>query len=720
MVAVDRMSSDSLFSTQWHRVRHVCPRLASDVTVSRHVYRGRTAYALHRRATTEVHRLDAASFELIDRLDGEISVGDLWERAIVERDQNAPTQDEWIALLSELHVAELIVVDRRVPEERLFYQRNAHRIKDRKQRYLNPLYLRFALHDPDRWLSELVPLSRQLFSRTAGLIWLLLMIWAAVTIFTHGEQLWQDLTNSAVLDARNALVFFLIYPPLKLFHELAHALAVKRAGGEVHETGIALMVFLPLPYVDASASAMFAHKYDRMLVSAAGIIVELACAAVGVILWASTTGTLQHIGLVMFMIGSISTLLLNGNPLLKFDGYYVLADWIEIPNLASRSRRTVLNSLKYIATGDTESRRSDEDLAERIWQHTYGVCSGLYRTGLMLTIAWMLSDKWFVVGVLLALSVLFLVIVVPLWRLMRELIKDPVYRSARSALLIGGLPVLVIVSAFSMPVPHTRVLPGVIWIPDEAVLRVSSDCDIADVLVNPGSQVKAGDRLFSCEDSEAASRLIELVAQVDELMARRAGVVARDPLSLNTLNAELKASRAALEDSRERLEQRVVRARVDGLFDVVGTSMLEGRTAARGDVVGYVIPPSERTVRMAIDERWIARFTNELQSIALRVGAAGGESHVHETTVLQRTPKATRVVASAALSTRGGGLYAADETGDGRLLKEAVFDVELDWPEEAGAAAVGSHVDVRLVYAASPLSDRLRTSLQQAFAQRVD
>jgi len=248
------MSNSSLFSSQWHRVRDVCPRLASDVTVSRHVYRGRTAYVLHRRATAACHRLDVLNFELIDRLDGEISVGQLWERAIVERDEDAPTQDEWIGLLAELHAAELIVVDRRVAEDRLFDQRQRHRVAKRRQRFLNPLYLRFALHDPDKWLNRLVPFARQVFSRSAGLMWLLLIIVAGVYLISHGDRLWSAMTDSSILSPENTLLFFLIYPPLKLLHEFAHALAVKRAGGEVHETGIALMVFLPLPYVDASAA----------------------------------------------------------------------------------------------------------------------------------------------------------------------------------------------------------------------------------------------------------------------------------------------------------------------------------------------------------------------------------------------------------------------------------------------------------------------------------
>lgn len=713
------MSDASLFSAQWHRVRDVRPRLASDVAVSRHVYRGRTAYVLHRRATTACHRLDAASFELVDRLDGDTSVGRLWERAIAERDRDAPTQDEWIALLAELHAAELIVIDQRVHEEKLFDRRQKHHRAERRQRYLNPLYLRFALHDPDKWLTRLTPFAQLLFSRGAGFIWLLLIVWACLSVISQSDRLWDSLTDSTLLTARNTLLFALIYPPLKLLHELAHALAVKRAGGEVHETGIALMVLLPLPYVDASASALFADKRDRMLVSAAGILVELACAAIGVLLWANTEGMLKDCGLVMFMVGGLSTLLLNGNPLLKFDGYYLVADWIEIPNLAARSRRAVLGSLRSLISGAPEPRKREDDRAERIWLHAYGVLSATYRTLLMLSIAWMLSDRWFFLGTLLAGVVFFLVLLLPAWRAVSTLISDPVYRSGRSASLVGALPLLLIMLALWLPVPHANVVPGVVWIPDEAVIRVSSECDIGEVFARPGEDVKAGDTLFICEEPDARARLQELVARVDELQVRRAGAAARDPLTLSALDAELTASEAALADTRERITAATQRAKLDGLFDVVDTTALQGRSLARGDVVGYVIPPVARTVRMAIDERWIARFDDDLESVQLRVDGANGRAIVHDTTVLRRTPKATRVVASAALSTSGGGLHAADPNGDGRLLKEAVFDVELAWPEAAVSAAVGSHVGVRLVYASTPLLERLSTTLRLAITSRA-
>ncbi|MGQ7846588.1 biotin/lipoyl-binding protein [Granulosicoccus sp. 3-233] len=713
------MSQGSLFSAQWHRVRDVCPRLASDVTVSRHVYRGRTAYVLHRRDTADCHRLDVAGFELVDRLDGETSVGQVWDQAIVERDKDAPTQDEWIALLADLHAADLMVVDRHIAEERLFDRRQKHRASERQQRYLNPLYLRFALHDPDQWLTTLTPLAKRLFSRTAGLLWLMLMAVACISAFSQGVRLWDALTDATLLSARTTLLFVLVYPPLKFLHELAHALAVKRAGGEVHETGMALMILLPLPYVDASASALFPDKQDRMLVSAAGILVELSAAAIGLLLWATTDGLLQEIGLVLFMTGGISTLLLNGNPLLKFDGYYLLADWIEIPNLASRSRRTVLDGLRSLLTGKSSRQRRTEDRAEKAWLHAYGIFSATYRTLLMLSIAWVLSDRWFFMGVMLAVLVVILSVVLPLWRAVSALFRDPAYHCRRAVVLAIALPLLLLMMAVWVPVPHTSVVPGVVWIPEEAEIRVSSNCDINDVFVQPGQQVKAGDVLFACEEPELQARLHELVARVDELQVRRAGAAARDPLELGTLDAELQASEAAIQDTRERMAAITQRAGFDGLFDVVGTAALQGRALTRGDVVAFVIPPTTRTVRLAIDERAIARFDEDLQAVQLRIQGPHGRARVFDTAVLRRMPKATRMVSSAALSTYGGGMHEADPAGDGTLLKNAVFDVELAWPQVAEFAAVGSHVGVRLVYAPAPLLERMGTKLRQTLAGRV-
>jgi len=709
------MNTDSLFSSQWHRVRDVSPKLAPDVDVARHVYRGRVSYLLNRRSTTSSHRLDVVGFELVDRLDGSTSIGQLWELAVVERGDNAPTQDELISLFYELWAAELIVIDKRVPAERQFERRQIHRSNQLRQKFLNPLYVRFALHDPDSWLNKLIPVSKCIFSKRVGLLWLLLLVWAVATAITHSSQLASDIRNMDLLSARNALLFALIYPPMKLIHELAHGLAVKRSGGFVHETGIALMVMLPLPYVDASASSLFPNKYDRMIVSSAGILVELAFAALGLLLWSSSHGTLQDVGLMMFLIGGISTLLLNGNPLLKFDGYYLLADLIEIPNLAERSKQALKSITRSLVTGSEYPTERGEGRRERCWLLSYGVLASIYRTLLLLSIAWMLSDRWFFIGVVLAAVAVMIAVIYPVVRIVTAFLKDPVYRSPRALGIIGLTPVILLAVGFFIPVPHSSFTQGVVWLPDDAVIRASNECEIIESYKQPGVPVSEGDTLFICDDPIAKTRQQELQARVDELEVKRAGAITRDPLARSALDAEIKASEVALSDAQFRVNETIQVAKANGRFDIVGTSALAGRSVNRGEIVGYIIPTSGRTVRVALPERLIGRVDEDLERVEVRIPGSNGSAKIYHANVIQRTPKATRTVASAALSTYGGGSHEADPRGDGRLLIDPVFDFELDWPEEEGSMPIGAHVGVRFVYTSSPLARRLQDSILTVF-----
>lgn len=141
-----------------------------------------------------------------------------------------------------------------------------------KQRYLNPLFLRFRICDPDRVLNKLRPLAYRLFTRTSLALLIGLIVFALFILLPRLTELRYELASSDIFSAANLMLLFLFYPALKLIHELAHGLAVKRFGGEVHELGVALMVFLPIPYVDASAASVLPDKWNRMLISAAGIL----------------------------------------------------------------------------------------------------------------------------------------------------------------------------------------------------------------------------------------------------------------------------------------------------------------------------------------------------------------------------------------------------------------------------------------------------------------
>ena len=717
-VASSRMSAGPLFSSHWHRVRDVRARLADDVLISRHVYRKRISWVLHRQATGTIHRLDAQSFELIDRLDGAMSVGEIWEQALEQRNHEAPTQDAWMHLLADLHAADLLIVDSRVPVESLFERREKKRTREQSQRYFNPLYLRFALIDPDEWLNRLQPLANALFSRIAFILWATLMVVGCLVLFTNTERLVYDAANAAQFRPYMATLFLLAFPPLKLIHELGHGLAIKRCGGEVHEMGIALLVVFPIPYVDASVSSLFKNKNDRMLVSAAGILVELSVAAVGVLLWASSTSLVGDIGLVLLLTAGLSTLLINGNPLLKFDGYYLLADWLEIPNLQARSKHAVGRLLRRGLSGKHDEAPRPEDPVERQWLLSYGVMSGIYRTALTLSIAWMLSERWFVLGVALALFALYQGLVIPLWRGTKALFNDTTLRGARSKVLALSLPLLALAILMLLPLPHASVTRGVVWMPEQAVIRAASVCQVSEVMAEPGAQVQAGDALFRCVDDQLDAEKQYLEARVVEIEAELSGVARTDKVSYSKQLPELAITQEMLDDVQHRLDAEQHRATVAGRFDVNGTSMLLGRAFARGEVIGYTIAPAGRTIRLAFGERKFADVDDHIERIEVRIQRSGLNAEVFSTSMLSRSPRVSQDVPSAALSSLGGGPHAADPEGDGRRLLSSVVDIELNWPETVVPASIGKHVSVRFVHLPKPLAGRLIDTVKRAFMNR--
>ena len=411
------MSQPGLFSSHWHRVKDLKPEIPGDVKVSRQVFRGISYHLMHRGTASGYHRLDSLAYDLVSRFDGTMTISDIWEAAQKSHGAEAPTQPDFIALLSTLHEADLVVIDRSLDADRLFKRSETESRRVALQRVSNPLYLRFRIADPHQLLNWLQPRIVSLFTRTALAVWLIGLFIALVQLLPHQNELLTEVAELDLLSPAHLGMFISIFVVMKLFHELAHAVTVRHFGGEVHELGIAFMVLLPNPYTDASASIFFSSKHHRMLVSAAGIMVELAFAGIGAVLWTISDGSLHTLALITLLTGSVSTVLFNGNPLLKFDGYYVLADWLEIPNLAERSRRYLMGKVKRLLLRLPDDAPTPADAGEQRWLIGYGIASTMYRILLMATIAWMLSGQYFLFGKLLAIYVLISLLLVPTWRL---------------------------------------------------------------------------------------------------------------------------------------------------------------------------------------------------------------------------------------------------------------------------------------------------------------
>ncbi|HEV7915724.1 MAG TPA: hypothetical protein VGP22_18325, partial [Albitalea sp.] len=374
-------AAHSLSSPVWYRVAPLTPRLRSHVRVERQRTRGELWYLLVDGTTQRTHRIDARAWAFVGLCDGERSVARIWQAALQRGDEHAPTQGEVVQLLSQLHAAGLIQAKLPVNAERL-HEHAAQRRRKQRHAAVNPFSFRIGLGDPSRLLDRIAPHAGRLFDTPALMLWALLVgsagvlaIGEAGALRAHGAQ-W--LASQHYL----ALMWF-AYPPIKAVHEAAHAIAVRRFGGDVREFGVTLLLLTPVPYVDASAANAFGERRERVLVSAAGIMAELGIASIALFVWLGVeNGLLRDLAFVTMFIGAASTLLVNGNPLVRMDGYHAMCDRLELPNLAERSRRWCSARLSRLFSGHAAAAGPVPARGEAAWLALYAPASWGYRAAL--------------------------------------------------------------------------------------------------------------------------------------------------------------------------------------------------------------------------------------------------------------------------------------------------------------------------------------------------
>ena len=228
------MSAAPFLSSSWYRVASLRPKLREQASIHRHRYRGSIWYVVHDHATGRVHRLAPASIMIVDAMDGARTVDQLWQESVNRLGQEAPSQDEMIQLLAQLHATDLLqtevtpdsaeLLKRSVTVARSSWLRNA----------LNPLALRLRLWHPDKFFERTLPFVKWLFDWRGTVLWILVVLPAIILSAQHWQEL-SEIAPERILAADNILMIGLSYPVLKALHELGHGYAVKVYGGAVHE-----------------------------------------------------------------------------------------------------------------------------------------------------------------------------------------------------------------------------------------------------------------------------------------------------------------------------------------------------------------------------------------------------------------------------------------------------------------------------------------------------
>ena len=709
--------SESLHSPHWYRVSALRPALRAHLDLTRQVYRGEAWYVMHDPASGRNWRFSAAAERVIRLMDGRRCVDEIW--ALCGRSGgDLPSQDEIVRLLAELHRAEALEVDVGPDVRELLSRHHEQRGRDQRRRFGNPLAIRLRLLDPDAFLSRTVSFVRPLFGVWGALVWLAIVGCGLLLSALYWRELGASVADLA-FSPQSLLLTLMIYVPIKAVHELAHGYAVKLRGGEVHELGVNWLLLAPVPYVDASAAAAFPDKRARMLVSGAGILAEVLLASVAMIVWVIVEpGVVRATAYQVMLIAGVSTVLFNGNPLLRYDGYYLAADLLEIPNLAARANAQLGFLLRRWVLGARAAPAVAATSGEAWWLTSYAVASFLYRQLVLVTVvlviavaskgaalavgAWWLAAQW-----------LF-----PAARALQRLARDPLVRSGRGRALAGaGAAAFSIGALAALPLPLTTSAEGVMWLPEHGEVRAGTDGVLGEWLVAPGSVVRAGQPLVELEDRRVEAELAAAEAEVRAAEARHLAARATDAVDAGSMLARLQRAEAEHAVALERSESRVVTSPADGRFVVALPKDLPGRYFHQGDVVGYVVTPERGTVLAVVGQDDIGLLKTRLQDVHVRL--SDSPARLHRAEVSRLTPAGDFNLPSSALGTAGGGAVAvAPDDADGRRSLARVFRVELtlDTPFER----LGGRAFVRFDHGTEALALRAYRRLRQLFLRHLD
>ncbi|ROS04831.1 putative peptide zinc metalloprotease protein [Sinobacterium caligoides] len=699
----------SLYQDPWQQASGFTPRLVAGVSIDRRCYRGDQWYVLRREGGARLLRLNEQAWNVLRLCDGSRSLSLIAEQLRAEG--GALQRHELMALVSQF-IAQGIVASSTTPAE------NPHNLPLWRRIAKNPMSVRLPLWDPSKLLTYLYSWLSPLFRRHLYWLWGLLLVIGFFLVLQNWSALTHDVIDQ-VLRPQNWLWLLLLYPLTKLLHELAHGVAVVHGGGVVRETGIMMMYGVPVPYVDASEATGFSSKYQRMAVDAAGIGAELTLAVISLVTWLLVEpGLISQLAYNCFWLCSLSTLLFNANPLMRFDGYYLLADAIEIPNLATRStlywrylfRRYLFAEVTLRFTGDVR---------ERVWLLCYGVLAQLYRWFLMLTICFLALKFYWLLGLFVCLWFFVQALLLPIIKLLQYLLYGEEGVHVTRSLRAGAVTLALLLLCFFLPLPYSKVFPAVVWQPEKAEIYSNAPGYISSIEVGNGAWVSKGDGLVTLSNQLLLADEKLADAELLEASARYHSRLAEEPTQASDLLDAMNLAHQRQQDVEQKVASLKISSHLTGRFYYNPLAELSSRRyVSQGEILGYVSDSTKIIIRAVVNQDDITLLPAGESRVTVRLASRPLEPSTAK--LLQVFPDATRVLPSRALGAAYGGDIAVDDKLDvsGNTAMTDFFIVEVVLPDKIFNERYilpGGKAWVRIELERQTIAQRLWRSFSQLF-----
>ncbi|MFH0964811.1 MAG: efflux RND transporter periplasmic adaptor subunit [Planctomycetota bacterium] len=711
-----RLLREIEFEEQHPLLRSFRPALRSDVAIVPQTFRGRPFYILQDPVSLQYFRVGENEFRIIRKFDGQRTLADLHAEIKAEWGDDAPGMNELANFVFSLRSSNLLVAE---ATDKHFLDRVREK---RKARWLNTasnfLFLQVPLVDPDRFLNRTVRFVRWIYTVPVFLLWLAVVGVAGVLFVLHFEELRQPVNS--VLAVPNLPLLWASFIFIKLFHEFGHAYAAKSFGSEVHRMGILFLVFTPCLYVDVTPVWAFPRKWTKVLVGCAGMLSEIFVASLALFLWlVLEPGPLRSCAFNVIFIASVSTVLFNANPLLRFDGYYILSDLIEMPNLRIRSFQYILYLAQRYLLG-LEKDPPPHERSELAWLVSYGILAGIYRFFIVASIILFIAGQLFFVGVLIALVTAVVWLVIPAGKALHYLLFSPHTYASRTRIVLTVLPVvaaLVVLIGF-VPLPRHVSAPCVLQPREDVVVRPRWSGFVSDILVSDGADVPEGAPLLLLRNDQLDYDLARVQSEIAVSEARFVMLQTRNVAASQAEAFRLRTLREELEVLRDRKASLRVTAPLAGRVFAPDLERLKGSYVKTGSALLRVAALDTLELQVVLDEDSVSDVEqNALAPVRVRL-------HSEPDTVLSGAvtriyTRATTNAPPAPLTNRAGGPVLLDPQSPERpraLLPWYRVDVRLDnVPERLLIGATGS---ARFGIGAAPLASQIRWKFLRVISKR--
>ncbi|MEM1442712.1 MAG: HlyD family efflux transporter periplasmic adaptor subunit [Verrucomicrobiota bacterium] len=608
---------------------------------------------------------------LISLLNGKRTVSEIVALSVSGPKATGLTENEAVSMIRMLGEANLLEINSE--DHALRKRTHGHEKRDgdrASQKAKGLFFVRLPLGNPDHFLTAV---NRFLGPIPGGIffaLWFLLVAFGVITFAQHSDRFLEEMQG--VLKVGNLALLGGVWILLKVVHEFCHGIVCKRYGGSVPEAGVSLLLFVtPLAYVDASSSIRFPSKWNRILVAAAGMLGEFAVASLAILIWAAlepgVVGAVLH---QVVVISTVTTVLFNANPLMRFDGYYMASDLLGISNLYTKGQKAMKYLWKRWLLGirGVSFPFPGISVREQALLFSYGVASAVWRVvvmvGLFVAACLLFQGVGKILAVIVAAAMILGMVrgTVKYFRDSAVLEKaNPFRLFVRFALFAG----LLYVAGEQITITPSVKAPAILDPGHEGEIRVECPGFLEEVHVGNGSWVEEGDLILTLANPEVEAELVSA-----ELAWARAKLRADSYLEGENIagyQAE-KENVSGLESKKKDLQSYVgtleMRAPMAGQVYARELKARVGEFLDKGSVAVRIVNPERPELRIAVaQDRLDAIGSIDAGDLIEIFDENVGQ--FHEATLKRIRPQAVTEPPHPGLTTLGGGPLVVRDSYDG-------------------------------------------------------